>query len=456
MKLQSIQALRGLAALLVVFFHIQSLELKGIADNGLTEQAWIGGIFTNGYAGVDLFFVISGFIMAFVTRNTGTGPQPAADFLFARITRIYPLWWAFAAAMTIYMLAAHGLSGQSAGWNSATHGAPFESYLLNSFLLIPQPAFPILNVGWTLVHEVYFYLVFTVFMVLPRRLLPGLLALWAAAILAATFLGYANSYASDWLKLAVHPMTIEFILGALAGYAVTRGWVWRSGVLTLLAVLWLLAALSYQGPETTFTLGWGRVLWYGLPSALLIYGIGGIDTQRRHAWLVPALAGILTTVALFQMTGVDGTSSDGTRRDATLLTVTVGGLAMLAVLWFGWLLGQGAPDLLRRTQPFFRRLLAMAVSLGDWSFSLYLCHLIVLSALRHVFGRLGQIELLAPVFRLGQEGLLDNVTFVIVGVTLSIVAARASYLYFEKPCTVLFGHMRQFMFRRDRAAAAAV
>ena len=63
MKLQSIQALRGLAALLVLIFHIHELEVLAIADNSLTERAWVGGLFTNGYAGVDLFFVLSGWLI---------------------------------------------------------------------------------------------------------------------------------------------------------------------------------------------------------------------------------------------------------------------------------------------------------------------------------------------------------------------------------------------------------
>ena len=449
MKLKSIQALRGLAALLVVFFHIRSLELEGIAENGLTEPGWIGGVFTNGYAGVDLFFVISGFIMVFVTRDSGHGPKAAADFLFARATRIYPVWWAFAAFMAAYMIGMHGLSGYGQGWDAISRSEPLGEYLFKSFLLVPQVEFPILGVGWTLVHEMYFYAVFTVFMLLPRKLLPGLLGLWGALIIAGTFLGFAVGFAGNYRDLAFYPMTMEFILGAAAGLALTRGWFWRNGVVTLLATLWLLAALCYQGLETRFTLEWGRVLWFGLPCAALVYGVGGLDVQRRLAWLVPAIAGFLVTITLYQMVGLHDASPDMARRDATVLAVAVGAIAMLIVLWFGWLLGQGAPAFLRSTQPFFQRLLGWAVRLGDWSFSLYLCHMIVLSPLRRVFGALGRVDALAPLFRLGHPGPLDNFAFFAIGTVGSVIASWITYRIVERPCIILFGRIRKALFHHE-------
>jgi len=449
MKLQSIQALRGLAALLVVFYHIRSLEALGIEANGLTEQAWTGGVFTNGYAGVDLFFVISGFIMVYVTKDAGTGLKPATDFLFARVTRIYPVWWAFAGFMTAYMIVIHGLSGLGQGWAAISRSEPLVPYLVKSFLLAPQPEFPILGVGWTLVHEMYFYAVFAVFLLLPRKLLPYLIGAWAALLIAGTVLGSAVVYAGSYRDLVFYPMTMEFILGAAAGLAVTKGLFWRNGLVTLTATLWLLTALCYQGLETQFTLAWGRVLWFGLPCGLLIYGLGGLDVQRRLAWLVPAFAGFLVTILLYQMYGLHDASPDAVRRDATLLSVVVGAIAMAIVVWFGWLLGQGMPGLLRRTIPCWQKVLAVASRLGDWSFSLYLCHMIILSPLRRVFEVIGHNDTLARLFRLGHPGPLDNITFFVCGAALSITASWITYRIVERPAIILFGRMRKAMFDRS-------
>lgn len=455
MKLQSIQALRGLAALLVVVYHTRTLELKGIAENGLTEPAFISGLFTNGYAGVDLFFVISGFIMVFVTHGSPIGPRSASSFLFARATRIYPVWWVFAAIITLYMFATQQVTGQSAVWDRATQGIPVVPYLVKSFLLQPQPALPVLNVGWTLIHEIYFYLMFTLFMLAPRRWLPVLLGIWAVIVVGGSLLGYLQPVPATWGSLVLHPMTLEFILGATAGLAVTKGLVWRSGVLTLVATLWLLTALCYQGEETSFQLIWGRVFWFGLPSTLLVYGCAGLDVRQRHGWLLPAFAAFLVTLALYQMTGLNGYSPEAARRTGTLLTVAAGGIAMAAVLWSARLMERKAPDRLQQARSASRRLMDVAVKLGDWSFSLYLCHLIILSALRQVFGLLGQVEPLAPVFRLGDPGALDNLAFAAASVPLCVIGAWVSYRWYERPFTRFFGRLRASLFERDRMEPAS-
>lgn len=455
MKLQSIQALRGLAALFVVIYHTRALELKSIAENGLTEAPLIAGAFTNGYAGVDLFFVISGFIMVYVTQAGQSGLRPAAEFLFARAARIYPVWWAFAGLMVVYVVVAYGVSGDNPGWAAASNGQPTGPFLFKSFLLQPQAAFPILSVGWTLVHEMYFYLVFSLLMLSPRRLVPIFLAGWAAIIVAGSVLGVAEPYAVNWLTLAVHPMTAEFILGTLAGLLVTHGIIRHSGILTLIAMLWLLVGLCYQGVEDSAALMWGRVIWFGLPCTLFVYGAAGLDLHERRAWLLPALVGLAATVAIHQFTGFDETTPAAARRAATILSVLAGAIAMLAVIWFGWLLGQRAPHLLTQTRPHLSRLLAFAVKLGDWSFALYLGHLLVLSLVRSIFSYLGRIDALAPVFRLGHPGRLDNLAFAGIGIPLTIVAAWLTFCYFEQPVTRLFTRLRRRLFRQEAAQPAS-
>ena len=87
-KLISVQALRGLAALLVVMFHISSM----FRLNGEPRSDALGAFWDRGFAGVDMFFVISGFIMVYVTRNLPQTVQAYQRFLWARLTRI---WWRY-------------------------------------------------------------------------------------------------------------------------------------------------------------------------------------------------------------------------------------------------------------------------------------------------------------------------------------------------------------------------
>ncbi|KCZ87323.1 acyltransferase family protein [Hyphomonas johnsonii] len=452
MKLQSIQVLRGLAAFLVVIYHIRSLEGLGIAAHGGTELPFVGGLFTNGYAGVDLFFVISGFIMVYVTQGLQPGARASVDFLFARATRIYPVWWFFAGIMTAYMIVAHGLNAEAGGWAAISRTEPLIPYLLKSFALVPQPEMPILGVGWTLVHEMYFYLVFSLILLAPRRWWPGLLLVWGSAVVAGSVAGLSGAFANELPALAFYPMTMEFILGAVVGLVVTSGVAWRPGLVTLGATLWLLASLCYQGIETAATLQWGRVVWFGLPCAVLIYGFATLDLVQRLSWLVPAILGAICGGAVYQLYGLLDTSPDDLRLAGTILAVTVGAITMAITLWFGWLGGQAMPDRLLAIAPWFQRWGRRLARLGDWSFSLYLCHMLVLSLLRRVFHMLGNNFFIAPVFHLGNPGRLDNIAFLISGIVLSIVAAALAYRFIERPCIILFGRLRERLFHRTPVA----
>ena len=244
---------------------------------------------------------------------------------------------------------------------------------------------------------------------------------------------------------------------ATSTYLAARPWTlrrllaWALVVLghgALVAALWFVAALCYQGVETEETLKWGRVLWFGPPSALLIYALAGLDLRRRLAWLVPATIGAIITCGIYLLAGLGDFSPDIARQDAVVLAVIVGALSMLAVLWIGWLMGQSMPAVLLATQPFFRMLMGWAVRLGDWSFSLYLSHIIVLTALRRTFETLGAQEALAPYFRLGMPGPVDNLLFLSAGLILSLPAAWLAYRFIEKPWIILFGDLRQSLFRQ--------
>ncbi len=456
MKLQSVQVLRGLAAFLVLIYHIRAIEAQSILGHGSTERPWIGGLFTNGYAGVDLFFVISGFIMVYVTHGLKQGLHTAGDFFFARLTRIFPVWWAFAAFMTLYLIVVHGLLPGGLGWDVLARGQPPVSFFAKSFLLLPQPVHPVLGVGWTLVHEIYFYITFSLLLLLVRRRLwPIALVAWGLAIVAGSLAGLSSAYAGTIVQLIFHPMTMEFILGAAMGLCVLSSLAWRPGLVTLIGTLWLMGSLCYQGLETQHTLGWGRVIWFGLPSAMLIFGLASIDLTNRLAWLVPAATAAITATVIYQMYGLLDTSSHDERLGATIVALTVASLVLLATLWLGWLGGQTAPERVAALGAPLSRVLNALARLGDWSFSLYLGHIIVLSALKRAFGLVGQIDLLAPVFKLGHPGRLDNIVFVIVAIVAALVFAALTYRFIEKPAILIFGRMRERLFYRDTAAPAA-
>ena len=217
-RLDSVQALRGIAALAVMLCHLVAIEAGHAGrDAPLTD------FFDNGAYGVDLFFVISGFIMVWVAGSVPRGLVSAGDFLYARVTRIYPLWWLFAGAMVVFLLLFRGLP-----WD-ADRLDPKEldgvTHLIKSFLLWPQPEHPVLGVGWTLVHEMYFYIGFTLLILfLPQRWrLPGILT-WGGVVFIGALAGLGTSFGRNLVELVFSPVTLEFVFGAMVAYMIQAGW----------------------------------------------------------------------------------------------------------------------------------------------------------------------------------------------------------------------------------------
>jgi peptidoglycan/LPS O-acetylase OafA/YrhL len=449
MKLQSIQALRGIAALLVVIYHARALEIAGIAGGGSSEPALIGGLFASGFAGVDLFFVVSGFVMVWVTRDVLPGRTTSADFLFARVTRIYPVWWAAATLGLIYMVLSGGIALFDSSGAAITPDTPEYQYLWKSYLLIPQAEFPVLLIGWTLIHEVYFYLVFALLLFLPRGALPYALLIWGIVIIGASLAGLPAPIAKDLLTLAVHPMTMEFIFGAIAGLIVTSGLFWRPGIVLMVATLWLIAALGLQGEPTPYTLQWGRVLEIGLPCALLIYAVAALDVQGRLAWLVPALVGAVLSIFVFQLFALVPASPLDLRQGAVILSTLVGAIGILVTLWIGWLLGQARPGWLLQAAPLWRGLLGATTRAGDWSYSIYLFHLFALGIIQRLMLRIEEGGSLASYLRLGTTGIVDNLVFLIGGMVAALLAGWLGYVTIERPSIFVFNALRRKLFRRS-------
>jgi exopolysaccharide production protein ExoZ len=200
-KLEGLQALRGVAVLLVLLLHLATIEQKYGGRRLLPDLASVGA------AGVDLFFVISGFVMASIMRGGFRGFPAAARFLGRRAARIYPLYWFYTAIVLLVFLA-------RPAWVNASQGGKFD--LPASVLLLPMDGLPVLMVGWTLVHEMYFYGVMALCLwLLPEKRFAAALLVWAVAAAAGwRFLGPDSG---PWIAVWTSPLTLEFIAGALLG-----------------------------------------------------------------------------------------------------------------------------------------------------------------------------------------------------------------------------------------------
>lgn len=142
----------------VILFHAARHIDKTFGAPGLVT------LFQAGHAGVDLFFVLSGFIILFVHRRDIGRADRLGHYVRRRISRVLPLYW-IALTLTLLM----GAAGSGA--------APAATAILLSAFLIPTVSEPLLGTAWTLQCEAVFYVVFSV-LILNKRLGMALLAVW--------------------------------------------------------------------------------------------------------------------------------------------------------------------------------------------------------------------------------------------------------------------------------------
>lgn len=278
--------MRGLAMLLVVLVHLQASEAQHSSDPLLPWASQFG------IMGVDIFFVISGFIMVTVTQDHPYPWRSALHFLLHRLMRIYPAYWLASLAL---LLASVLLP--------ITTSSPVQdiAFVLKSFLLWPQAQMPLLAVGWTLVHELFFYIVFTALLCLSTRWRSIALALWAVATVASYLHWHPPAWQPVWVVLT-SPLTLEFIAGCFLAQCLQHrslrhrplqhrplqhpAYVLLTGVLAT-AASWMHWSWTHPG---TLPGEMMRVVYFLPPSLLLLAGAIGLEQRTRTLphWLAAA------------------------------------------------------------------------------------------------------------------------------------------------------------------------
>jgi len=276
-RLKNLQAVRLYAALSVVLVHL--LPLYGHSA-------------PFGHSGVDVFFVLSGFLMAMISES-----DPGA-FLRRRLIRIIPAYWLCTLGIFVIALACPRLlhtTGANA-WN-LLKSLCFVPYRKESGLIQPM-----LNLGWTLNYELFFYGIFALilWLKLPR---PGLIVALIVSAFAAT--GLLLQPQSDLLQFYTSPIVMDFVLGIAAFQFFASFRNGMDGVWSLTLLLGLVLALPFL--EICGGLG-RRIFFMGAPAAAILVLAAQLDSRNfsvNQRWVL--LAGdasyllYLTHLYVFQL-----------------------------------------------------------------------------------------------------------------------------------------------------------
>lgn len=266
----------------MVLFHARFFVHEHGFDKKL--EPWVG----SGAIGVDLFFVISGFIMVHTTWRSDGSVASSKRFLVRRLARIWPVYVVHMALYLLVFVDHKGLPGDKAEWWK----------VLRAVLFYPQEAgsepffgYPPLGIGWTLNYEVWFYLLFGASMLAGRRRWQVFFASMAFFLvvlpLALTGHVHGDAYASYHVHHALlaeimNPMIWDFAAGVLIGL-VYRSHVRLRPLALRLGFVALTAGVVVWQYVTRFHQGHGPSRW-GLPIACLVLALA-LAHKERPIWV---------------------------------------------------------------------------------------------------------------------------------------------------------------------------
>lgn len=278
-RLIGVQGLRGLAVLLVILVHLHHTEERFVSG-----AAWLGAWNSLGIAGVDIFLVVSGFVLTYLALGRFGDAQHVKAYVYARVTRLYPMYMLLTLLLVPVYLAAPELFNTTEG---------HRVNMWRSVFLVPDVHLPLIPVAWTLHHELYFYIVLTVMLMFAERHLPVLIFAWAAVTTALVVWGLTVPRAQQgaFERVLFNPINFEFILGMSAAWSFRRRRAARAAApaVAVLALLWVMVGVALWVGLTGewWVSDFWRVWVYGVPATLLIWSIVAMELDRGWVFMRP-------------------------------------------------------------------------------------------------------------------------------------------------------------------------
>lgn len=330
-NLQLIQLLRAIACLLVVFYHATGLYPTSSGGH------FLFGFFSFGYAGVDVFFVLSGFIITYTSLKYLGKVSHTGTFLFKRFVRIYPTYWIITICFLAFQIIFPSFYRTYYQFNGEN--------IIYTFLLLPGHTM-VNGVSWTLTNELYFYLLFvTVFFAKNMKLLFILIMLYCLIIVGNYFfvsIGILKTNHNSLLDVMLQPMTLEFFMGVFAAFLYRKLSFKFVRILIVLGLV-LFGLGAFQSDNLPFSADFSRVICYGIPSFLIVTAVAAFEFKKifslNKVWLalgdasyslylihLPILAAVSKIISKLQITNIILTHS--------LLLLSILILCLIAYLFY--------------------------------------------------------------------------------------------------------------------------
>ena len=281
--LVNVQLLRFVGALLVVLYHVWEGPHQQMGMN----IPFFHAISLFGFAGVDMLFVISGFIIYFTTAKPESATIPTV-FIYQRLVRVYLGYWPFYVIATLAFLL------------TSTARIAEVNFFSSFFLLPDKTGATLINACWTLAFELYFYGLFFLLLFTRKRI--QIISIMFIAIIAFnvyaayawqayTWKGYKNLGAYE--RFFTAPWMLEFFVGCFAAHAVRKDW--QGGTFLALAaglscflIAIFLNVYFLDGKIAKFFNHHYRLTLFGGGTALLIYGL--VNLEKRGLVFFPAFS----------------------------------------------------------------------------------------------------------------------------------------------------------------------
>lgn len=289
MRLINIQFMRAIAALAVMLYH--TADHYAAAGGRLNTYNFYSVFQQCGYVGVDIFFVLSGYVIATSTRKL-SGYRDCLTFLYKRTARIYLGYWPL---LIVVLLTSYFSANKARLLNG-------DIDFIGSVLLTAFPTNKLLlPVAWSLTYEVYFYGTFAVLLLLQRQWLPYFIAMAASLILAIQTFAIIDlniyhveqfAHAPKLYMFYLSPYNLEFLGGCMVGLYSEHRRIPNVSLLLIASLGLFIIAMWYQNTVAHASLNIRdipqRVFFYGSMAVMLFLAL--VELERRGVILAPKFA----------------------------------------------------------------------------------------------------------------------------------------------------------------------